>query len=132
MGAKRRSSKGLSSQNDTIDSSNALHDGLPDEGGDAAWIELCEQFPHDPRLTSEIIYALPVRLLGLLNRFAPALLTEEDQRFERQLRNLGGTGFRFPGDRELTIVPELMRRESSSRGLTTLHRCMTRFPPKFS
>lgn len=58
------------------------------------WDTLAEEFPNDARLQRTVVYSLPVKLLDILQNHVPTLLTEDDQKFERRLRELAGTGFR--------------------------------------
>lgn len=57
------------------------------------WRNVRREFRGDHRLSAEVIYALPKRLLEELQRFAPGLLSPQDLQFERRLRELGATGF---------------------------------------
>lgn len=68
------------------------HSEVVSEGRDN-WQRLQDEFPGDHRLSSPVLYAIPLQLLATLRTYVPDLLTDGDLEFETRLRQLGGTGF---------------------------------------
>lgn len=60
---------------------------------DDRWGTLCQEFPRMSVLSSDPIYALPRRLITIIQKQVPGFLSAREVRFERRLRELGGAGF---------------------------------------
>lgn len=57
------------------------------------WEKLNDEFPGDPRLEIDPLFALPQELLTAIEIHCPEILPLSDFRFERRLRELSATGF---------------------------------------
>jgi hypothetical protein len=57
------------------------------------WSRLEQEFPQDPRLALETLYALPIPLLDQIERRCNGLFSTDDVQFERRLRANSATGF---------------------------------------
>lgn len=94
----------------------------PTNRPESQWKKLSAQFPKSPHLLSEVLYALPAKLVTCIETHAPKVFTKSDVRFERALRRLSATGFyrRQPMFSEL-LDSQLLGSKSIDLGAITDH-----------
>ncbi len=57
------------------------------------WLTFAETYKGSPALHSDVVYALPDRLISAIVKQIPDFFSEEEQHFERDLARLAGAGF---------------------------------------